>query len=141
MRRFEDVHLGDTIGPVEHVFTTEGVRAFCTLWGQSGESRFTSPTVARREGLPGPIVPGIMSMAVLSRLLTDWADGGELRSLDVIFRQPVPHHQPLRLVGMVTDVRAEGGHGLVEADVFLERADGERLVTGKALVALPLRQP
>lgn len=141
MRRFEDVHLGETIGPVEHTFTLEAVKAFCTLWGQPGESRFTSSDVARREGLPGPIVPGIMSMAVLSRLLTDWANGGELASLDVIFRQPVPHHQPLRMVGMVTDTRAEGSRGLVEADVFLERADGERLVTGKALVALPLRRP
>ncbi|GBD10609.1 hypothetical protein HRbin23_00253 [bacterium HR23] len=138
MRSFADVHLGDTIGPVEHTFTTEGVRAFCTLWGQTGESRFTSEEVARREGLPGPIVPGIMSMAVLSRLLTDWADGGSLRLLDVIFRQPVPHHQPLRLVGTVTDLRPEGGQGVVEVDVFLERADGERLVTGKALLAVPL---
>ncbi|MCS7207584.1 MAG: MaoC family dehydratase [Dehalococcoidia bacterium] len=138
MRRVADVHMGDTIGPVEYTFTTERVRAFCTLWGQPGESRFTSPQVAQQEGLPGPIVPGIMSMAVLSRLLTDWAEGGSLRSLDVIFRQPVPHHQPLRMVGTVTDVRTENGQGLVEVDVFLERADGERLVTGRAVVALPV---
>lgn len=139
MRHFDDVQLGDTIGPVEHTFNTERVKAFCVLWGQPGESRFTSPEVARRDGLSEPIVPGIMSMAVLSRLLTDWAEGGNLLSLDVIFRQPVPHNRPLRLVGTVTDLRSENGQGLVEADVFLERDDGERLVTGKALVALPRR--
>jgi acyl dehydratase len=138
MRPFNGIQVGDALGPVEHVFTTEAVRAFCQVWGQEGEvNRFTSPEAAQREGLPGPIVPGIMTAAVLARFLTEWADGGGLRLLDLIFRQPIPHHLPVRLVGTVTDTREEGGQGLVEVDVFIQGPEGERMVTGRAILALP----
>jgi hypothetical protein len=78
-----------------------------------------------------------MTAAVLARFLTEWADGGGLRLLDLIFRQPIPHHLPVRLVGTVTDTREEGGQGLVEVDVFIQGPEGERMVTGRAILALP----
>lgn len=129
--------LGDVIGPVERIVATNEVVAFCEAWGQSRLPRFTSDEAARREGLPGAIVPGIMSMALLSKLLTDWAPGVALPKLDVIFRQPVPHNQPIKLHAVITDEREVGGKRELTADVFLDLATGSRLVTGQAVLLLP----
>ncbi len=137
MPSFEDVELGDQIGPLETEATDEGVISFCRVWDNPMPNRFTDAETAKRVGLPGPIVPGIMAMAIITRLLTDWAGPECLKDLDVVFRQPVPHHQPLTVSATVTDTRQEGGENLVECDVMLTGSQGERYVGGKAVVALP----
>ena len=138
--RFEDVEIGDDIGPVERVVSTEQVREFVKVWGaESGPSRFTDQEIARSEGLPGPIVPGAMNMAMMSQILTGWSPGVALKKLDVVFRQVVPHNAPLRLQGVVTDKRVVDGEPRIECDVFMENAEGSRLVIGRATAALPMR--
>ena len=140
MPNFEDVELGDEIGPMKTEATAEGVEAFCRLWENPKPNRFTDAESATKVGLPGPIVPGIMAMGIMTRLLTDWAGPGALKDLDVVFRQPVPHHKPLRVTATVTDTRQEEGENLVECDVMLTGAEGERYVGGKAILALPSRK-
>ena len=137
MPKFEDVELGDEIGPLETEATDAGVISFCQVWDNPMPNRFTDPEAAQKVGLPGAIVPGIMAMALITRLLTDWSGPGSVRDLDVVFRQPVPHHQPLLVSGTVTDTRQEDGENLVECDVMMTGAQGERYVGGKAVVALP----
>ncbi len=137
MPSFKDVELGDQIGPLETEATDEGVISFCRVWDNPMPNRFTDAEAAKRVGLPGPIVPGIMAMAIITRLLTDWAGPECLKDLDVVFRQPVPHHQPLTVSATITDARQEGGENLVECDVMLTGSEGERYVGGKAIVALP----
>ncbi len=136
---FEDVDLGDEIGPLETEATDDGVVSFCRVWGNPTPNRFTDPAAAEKAGLPGLIVPGIMAMAMVTRLLTGWAGPGSLKDLDVVFRQPVPHHQPLTISATVTDTRREDGENLVECDVMMTGAQGERYVGGRAIVALPSR--
>ena len=101
---FEDVELGDDIGPVERTITDEQVQAFVQIWGaESGPSRFTSEEVAKGEGLPGMIVPGAMNVGVISQLLTGWSSSVVLKTLDLMFRQMVRHDVPILLKGIVTD--------------------------------------
>ncbi len=139
---FEDVELGSEIGPVELVAADESVVNFCRLWGHPGPNRFTDQAAAEASGLPGPIVPGVMSMALMSQALTDWAGPEALKDLDLVFRQPVPHNKPLRISATVTDTRQENGENLVECDVLLTGPAGERYVAGIALIVLPgSRQP
>ena len=136
---YEDIDLGDEIGPVEKSITDEMVESFCEVWGSGrGPSRFTSEEIAKRDRLPGPIVPGTMSMALMAQLLTDWSPGVILKHLDVVFRQPVLH-QPVTLTAVITDKREEDGENLVECDVTLSTEDRGRLVGGKAILALPNR--
>lgn len=134
---FDDVELGDEIGPLETEATDSSVVAFCQVWTDRIPNRFTDQETAEKAGLPGTIVPGIMAMAMVTRLLTQWAGPVSLKDLDVIFRQPVPHHQPLTISGTVTDTRREEGENLVECDVMMTGTQGERYVSGKAIVALP----
>lgn len=140
MPYFEDVELGDPIGPVETAATDEGVAAFCAVWHPPQPNRFTSLEAAQQSGMAYTIVPGIMTLALLARLFTDWAGPAALKDLDVVFRQPVPHHAPLFLEGTITDLREdEDGAAVAECDVLMTGAQGERYVGGRALVALPRR--
>ncbi len=134
---FEDIELGDEIGPVELVATDENVATFCELWGNPMPNRFTDPAVAQAAGLPSPIVPGVMSMAIMSQALTDWAGPEALKDLDLVFRQPVPHNKPLFISATVTDTRQESDENIIECDVLMTGAAGERYVGGTAIIALP----
>ena len=107
---FEDIDLGDEIGPVELVATDENVATFCELWGNPMPNRFTSQDMAEASGLPGPIVPGVMSMAIMGQALTDWAGPESLKDLDLVFRQPVPHNKPL-LISATGNGHPPGGRG------------------------------
>ena len=139
--RFDDVELGDEIGPVETEATDEAVLAFCRAWGDMRytPNRFTDPEIARENGQAEPIVPGIMALAMMARVLTEWAGVESIKDLDAVFRQPVPHNQPITIAGTIIDTRREDGENLVECDVLMTGTQGERFVTAKAVLALPSR--
>lgn len=136
---FEDVELGDEIGPLEKVVADADVESFCEIWGNPGPNRFTDQATAEKSRLSGPIVPGVMSMALMAQLLTDWGGVEALKDLDLVFRQPVPHNKPLNISATITDTRQEDGELLVECDVLMTGSEGERYVGGTALISLPSR--
>jgi acyl dehydratase len=99
--------------------------------------RFTDDEGARKEGLPGMIAPGNLSLAMLSRLVTDWIgqSGARLARLGTTYRQPVQPGHTITLNGFVT--HTEPAEKRVEIDVWIENEDGERLVIGTAGVEFP----
>ena len=148
-RYFEDVRLGDQFEEPQQP-TSEHVAAFLGTSRAPGgpggprDGRFSDVTQARRQGLERPIVPGPMSTAMITRLVTDWMGSlGRIVSLDVTFRRPVLHGDRLRCVALVTDAGdgapEAAGPGIVSLDVNLENERGERPVQGTALVELPRR--
>lgn len=137
---FEDVEIGDDIGPRQRIVDVEQVRRFLSVRGGApGPSRFTDDDFAKSEGLDGAIVPGAMNITILSQLLTGWAETARLKKLDVVFRGMVPHNKPLTLSGIITDKDVIDGEPRLECDVFLQNEEGIRLVIGNAIVTLPLR--
>ncbi len=137
---FDDVDLGDEVGPVERVVSDDQVIEFTQVWGrEEGPTRFTSPEKARSEGLPEAIVPGAMNIAIMSQLITGWSPTVRLLKLDVVFRSPVLHNRPLTLSGMITDKDIVDGRPQIECDVTMENEEGIPHVIGKATVALPMR--
>ena len=135
---YEDVDLGDELGPLERHPTLDTVRTFCEIWGTPGPNRFVDDEVARGLGQPGPIVPGVMSVALMSQLFTQWGPPQILKKIDVVFRQPVLH-APVKVVALVTDKYEDDGENLVECDIHLTNLDGDRLVGGKVVLSLPNR--
>ena len=136
VRYYEDVDLGDEIGPRQKDISVEAVAAFCLVRGSGRPNRFQDEDYARSVGLSGLIVPGIMSMAMMAQLLTDWSPSVFLKHLDVVFRQPV-FHKSVVITAVVTDKREDGGEHLVECDVILSTEDRGQLIGGKAVLALP----
>ena len=135
---YEDVELGDEIGRREKVITREAVVAFCRIWTETGANRFTDEHMAKEAGLPEPIVPGVMSTAIMAQALTDLSPGVVLKRLDVVFRQPVPH-KPVVVTAVVTDKREENGQYLVECDIHMSNEDSGRLIGGNAIISVPSR--
>ena len=67
---FQDIELGDEIGPIERTVTDEEVLQFVAVGGRDPEpSRFTSKEIAQSEGLSEAIIPGAMNIALMSRLV------------------------------------------------------------------------
>ncbi len=137
---FENVDPGDEF---EEAWTaqTEQVAAYVEMnMGGAGvaSGRFTSQEGAESVGMRKPIVPGVMSMCLLTRLVTDWMGPlGILRTIDVDFRRPVEHGDQLRALGLITDTEEQDGKGVVKLDVYLENDRGERPLQGVAVVELP----
>jgi acyl dehydratase len=132
-RRFDQVEEGDEL-PTRDVFLSKDqVRAYARAANQ-WSPRFTDDEGARREGLPGMITPGNMSMGLLATLIEAWAGPGGLRRLGTTFRGIVLPERVIRLCGAVTQ-KDEETHR-VELDVWLESEEGERLVIGTATVTL-----
>ena len=134
---FEDVEFGDDIGPIIREVSDESVIEFVSIRGPETEpSRFTSKEVAQSQGLPEAIVPGAMNIALMSQLLTGWAETVSLIKLDVVFRKTVPHNTPLKFSGIITD-KDESGSNNLECDITMENEEGVKLVIGNAVISLP----
>jgi acyl dehydratase len=131
-RAFTDVEEGDDLPVSEIELTADRIREYARAAGMWAP-RFTDDEAARREGLPGMIAPGNLSMGLLGVLVEGWAGAGALRRLGTTFRGIVRPGR-LRLCGAVTE-RNEAQR-TVELDVWLENDDGERSVIGTATVAL-----
>jgi acyl dehydratase len=134
---YDEVDVGDEIPTLQKKPTLEQVKAFCRAYGIDGPSRFTDAETARQEGVPDLIIPGIMSMAYLSQLVTDWAPNISLKRLDVIFRAPVLHEEAIECKGLITDKEVRDGENCVDVDLYVENNEGRRAVTGNALVVIP----
>ena len=144
-RYFEDVDLGDE-SDTTWTPETEMVVRYVNTWERfgGGQGRFTDAEAAKKDGLPGPIVPGPFSFSVLTRIVNDWAGmEGRVRSVDVNYRRPVQHNKKLGVKSLVTDTEpdaaGDAAFGRITMDVFLENEEGERPVQGTAIVDLPRR--
>ena len=137
---FEDVELGDDIGPVTRTVKSDQVFEFVSLREPDpNPSRFTSEEAAKKEGLPNAIVPGAMNIALMSQRLTDWSQTVCLKKFDVGCRGMVPHEKALVFSGIVTDKDESGDSTDLECDIVMENQEGVRLVIGHAEFALPSR--
>ena len=134
--RYEDVKIGDALGPEEMHLSKDQVRSYAKAMGM-WVPRFTDDEGARKEGLPGMITPGNMSLAILSKLVTDWIGSGNARMirLGTTYRQPVIPDHTITLQGFIT--HKDDGDRTVEVDVWIENEDAERLVIGTATVQFP----
>jgi acyl dehydratase len=128
------LEIGHEIPRLEIVLSGDQVRRYATAAQMPGQ-RFFSDEVARKEGLPGQILPGNMSMALLSRMLTDWLPGARLEKLGVTFRGIVQPGKPIVCSGFVTERRDSDAAIELECDLILEQ-DGERRTTGVAVLRL-----
>ncbi len=137
----EDIEIGDELPAQRQRVTLERVLAFLNSYPNPSmadrPNRFNNVEQAKKEGLPGPIVPGVMSMALISTMLTDWSPTVRFKMMDAIFRQVVPQGTEVKVYGVVTDKSEERQEG--EGDLYVEPLDGQPFIRGKAVVGVPSR--
>ena len=129
----QELDVGDELLRLQMTLSSEQVRRYAIAARMPG-GRFESDDAARREGLPGQIVPGNMSIALFCRLLAESLPGGRLERLNATFRGIVRPGHALSIHGVVTERRDEERGMVVDCDLVLEGSEGERLVTGTATV-------
>jgi acyl dehydratase len=88
--------------------------------------------VARSAGLDDVFAHGMLSMAYLGRLLTDWVPQDRIRSYSVRFTAITPVGAAPQCTGTV--VAIDGGLATIELLVTL--ADGTATLSGDAVIAL-----
>jgi len=133
-KRYDDVELGDDLPTFAPDVSMARVVQFTQASGQDFP-RFTSHEAARAEGLPGALVPGIMSQALLAVMIHTWAPGCRITKLDTVFRAPVVVGTAPTIAGAVTDT--DDGTRTVEIDLTMTAEDGRTGLLGTATVEFP----
>jgi acyl dehydratase len=132
--RIQDVEFGAELPVFDPDTTLANVRRFAVAAGWNAP-RFTDHAAARKEGLPGALVPGIMSQGFLAAMIHRWAPEAAIENVDTVFRAPVVVDETYHIRGVVTDVDEESGK--VEIDLTVVNDAGETRVFGTARVRLP----
>ena len=134
IERLEDVEFGEELPVFEPDTSLPNVKRFAIAAGWDGP-RFTDHEAARAEGLPGALVPGIMSQGFLAAMIHRWAPEARIENVDTVFRAPVIVDESYTISGVVTDIDEDSGK--VEIDLTVNNQAGETRVFGTARVNLP----
>ncbi len=129
-----DVEFGEELPVFDPDTSLANVVRFCEAAGWTGP-RFTDHEAARKEGLPGALVPGIMSQGFLAAMIHRWAPEARIDNVDTVFRAPVVVDDSYHINGVVTDIDEDTG--TVEIDLTVTNDKGETRVFGTARVSLP----
>jgi acyl dehydratase len=136
---FDDLEVGDELpalvkGPIAQIQLTRYA-------GASGDFNpiHQDDEFAKAAGMGGVFAHGMLSMGFVGQLVTDWAGAGAVRKLGVRFMAIVRLKDIVTCRGRVLDKSTGAAGNLVEVEVWAENQRGERVVTGKATVALPAR--
>lgn len=91
---------------------------------------------ARSAGFDDVFAHGMLSMAYLARLLTDWAPADRLREYGVRFTSITPLYARPTCTGTVTDIDSVDGERRAHLELAVTLADGTVTLRGDAVVAL-----
>ena len=95
---------------------------------------------ARAAGMSGVFAHGMLSMGFVAQALTDWAGAGTVRKLSVRFTGLVRLKDVVTCRGRVLGKSSKDDLNLVDLEVWDENQRGEKVVTGRATLALPTRE-
>ena len=135
--RFDDVRVGETIP----VFAAPAV-SHLQLALFAGAAADHNPihvddAAARGGGRPGVIAHGMLTMALLGRLLTRWVPQQSIRSFSARFVAMAYPGDVITCTGTVAAKSSESGENRVELELAAQNQKGEKILVGKATVALP----
>jgi acyl dehydratase len=136
---FEDVKVGDELpplvkGPIQQIQLTRYA-------GASGDFNpiHQDDEFAKAAGMGGIFALGMLSMGFVGQAVTDWAGAGQVRKLGVRFAGLVRLKDTITCRGRVLAKSSKDDVNLVDLEVWAENDKGDKVVTGKATVALPTR--
>ncbi len=128
-----DVEFGEQLPVFKPDTGLNNVKRFAKAAGWN-MPRFTDHAAARAEGLPGALVPGIMSQGFLTAMIHRWAPEAHIHNVDTVFRAPVVVDESYSISGVVTDIDED--EGTVEIDLTVSNDAGETRVFGTATVGI-----
>ncbi len=135
--RFDDVQVGDQLPPLE--LPPVSRLALALYCGASGDHNpiHVDLDFAHSAGQKDVFAHGMLSMAWLGRLLTDWVPQTALRDFSVRFAAITQVGERIRCTAEVAEKFDAGGERRVRLVVQTANAEGVIKLAGEAVVALP----
>lgn len=141
---FEDVEIGAEMpplvkGPIKQI-------QLVRYAGASGDFNpiHQDPGFARAAGMGDVFAHGMLSMGFVAQSVTDWLGAGTVQKLGVRFAGLVRLEDVITCRGKIVARRPakEAGRGpsVVDLELWAENQRGDRVVTGRATVALVSRE-
>jgi len=135
--QFEKINVGDELAP----FTSEPISrlALALYAGASGDHNpiHVDLDFAKKAGMDDVFAHGMLSMATLARLLTNWAPQTALRSYLVRFAAITHVGDSITCGGRVLEKFDQDGERRVRLQVTTMNQEGQVKLTGEAVIALP----
>ncbi|MEZ4331992.1 MAG: hypothetical protein R3F35_09555 [Myxococcota bacterium] len=132
-RPFDAIEFGESLPDYAPDVSLANVKRFAKAASMMA-GRFIDHEEARAAGLPGAIVPGIMSQGILVATIHRWLPNAKVLSVDTVFRATVlVDSQPVAR-GVVTDI--DEASGVIELDLMLQNERGETPVVGTARITV-----
>jgi acyl dehydratase len=91
---------------------------------------------AKSAGMPDVFAHGMLSMAYLGRMLTNWQPQAQLRKFGNRFAAITQLQDAITCSGKVVELIEQGGETLARCEIQAVKADGEQTLVGEALVAV-----
>ena len=133
---FESLNVGDALPPL--VLPAVNRTTLALFAGASGDHNaiHIDTDYARKAGSPDVFAHGMLSMAWLGRLLTQWADQRKLRQFGVRFTGITHLGHVVTCSGTVVEKYEAEGERRVKLEIRTTNQYGETKVVGDAVVAL-----
>jgi acyl dehydratase len=134
---YDTVHIGDTLPDL--VLPPVDRTTLALFAGASGDHNpaHIDIDVARASGMPDVFAQGMLGMAWLGRLLTDWAPQSRLRKFDVRFAGITHLGNAIRCSGKVVEKLDHNGDRCARVEISSANQYGQVKIVGVALIALP----
>ncbi len=134
---YDQINVGDALP----AFETEAIsRLTLALYcGASGDHNpiHVDTDFAQAAGQSDVFAHGMLSMAYLGRLLTNWVPQTALREYGVRFVAITQVHAQVRCEGRVTEKFEQDGERRVRVELSTTDQNGQAKLAGDAVIALP----
>ena len=131
-----DVEVGDTlpqlvVGPISRL-------DLALYAGPSGDFNPIHVDIdfAKKAGMDDVFAHGMLSMAYLGRLLSNWARPEQIKEYQVRFQSITPIHATVKCSGLVKEIDGINGGKFARLALKTEIDDGSVTLSGSALVEL-----
>ena len=134
---FDAVQIGDLLPPLSIPPVDRTTLALFA--GASGDHNPAHIDIdaARAAGMPDVFAQGMLGMAWLGRLLTNWTPQSQLRKFDVRFAGITHLGNAIHCTGKVVEKLDVNGERCVRVEISSANQFGQLKIAGVALVALP----
>ena len=134
---FDTVKVGDELPPVQ--LPAVNRTALALFAGASGDHNpiHIDTDMARRSGMPDVFAQGMLGMAWLGRVLTQWAPQSRLRHFEARFQGITHLGNAMRCSGRIAEKTERNGERGVRIELQSTNQFGQTKIVGEAFVAQP----
>lgn len=134
---YNAIEIGDTLP--ELIFGPISRHTLALYCGGSGDHNpiHVDSDFAKQAGFDDVFAHGMLSMAVLARLISGWVKQDLVRSYGVRFLVITQVHDVVTCTGRVTDKFIQGGEQRLSLEVSAHTQDGRQTLKGNAVIACP----